>query len=106
MPAMRVIRLFVSSPSDVFEERQRIKWITDRLNGEFAQILRFEAILWEREVYHAHESFQEQIDKRARPADCDIVLAVFWSRLGTPLLNFTEKRADGKCYPVTMPDGK
>jgi hypothetical protein len=98
---MRNIRLFVSSPSDVSSERQRVKWIADRLSGEFAQSLRIETILWEDWIFNAHETgFQPQIERRAKLADCDIVLAIFWSRLGTPLPDdFPDRMPDGKPYP-------
>src|SRR5262249_39436180 len=96
--AMRNVRLFVSSPSDVFSERQRVKWIADRLSGEFAQSLRIETILWEDWIFNAHDTgFQPQIERRGKLAECDIVLAIFWSRLGTPL---PDDSPDG------MPDGK
>lgn len=94
---MRTIRLFVSSPGDVPDERQRVKLVADRLSGEY---VRFETILWESSVYTAHESYQPQIDKRAKPAECDIVLAIFWSKLGTELPDdFPEVMPDGKRYP-------
>jgi tetratricopeptide (TPR) repeat protein len=98
---MRNVRLFVSSPGDVGPERQRVQWVADRLNGEFAQILHIETVLWESAVYNAHDAgFQPQIDRRARPADCDIVLSIFWSRLGTELPpEFPERMPDGKPYP-------
>jgi hypothetical protein len=98
---MRNVRIFVSSPGDVADERQRVQWIADRLSGEFSQLLQFETVLWENAVYNAHEGgFQPQIEKRARPADCDIVLAIFWSRLGTVLPDsFPERLPDGKPYP-------
>jgi tetratricopeptide (TPR) repeat protein len=98
---MQTVRLFVSSPGDVAAERQRVQWIADKLSGEFAQLVRFDTILWESSVYNAHEGgFQAQIEKRAKPADCDIVLAIFWSRLGTALPDdFPERMPDGQPYP-------
>jgi len=98
---MRTIRLFVSSPGDVAPERQRVQWVADRLNGEFAHNLHIETILWETAIFNAHDGgFQPQIEKRARPADCDIVLTIFWSRLGTELPeSFPERQPDGKPYP-------
>ena len=98
---MRTIRLFVSSPGDVGPERQRVQWVADKLNGEFGQNLQFETILWENAVYSAHGGgFQDQIDRQARPADCDIVISIFWGRLGTELADtFPERMPDGKPYP-------
>jgi hypothetical protein len=79
---MRTVRVFISSPTDVVFERQRLQRVIERLNGQYAQVLRFEAIRWETRYYGAHATFQASIPE-AR--DCDVVIAVFWSRLGTPL---------------------
>lgn len=98
---MRTVKLFVSSPKDVAFERQRVQWVADRLSGEFMQKVKFETILWEHSVYSATGGgYQEQISKRAVPADCDIVLSIFWARLGSPLPpEFTERMPDGNPYP-------
>jgi hypothetical protein len=98
---MQLVRLFVSSPSDVGPERQRVQWIVDRLNGKFHERLQIETILWEDSIYNAHDGgFQPQIDRRAKPADCEIVLAILWGRLGTELHeSFPERQADGTPYP-------
>src|SRR3989442_1182005 len=79
---MRHIRVFVSSPSDVEFERARVDRICQRLNGELGEVARFEPIRWETRFYSAHDSFQPQIPQAA---ECEIVIAIFWSRLGTPL---------------------
>lgn len=98
---MRNVRLLVSSPGDVAPERQRVQWLAERLNGEFAQTVHFDAILWETAVYNAHDGgFQPQIEKRFSPGECDIVIAIFWSRLGTELPDsFPERMPDGRPYP-------
>lgn len=98
---MRTVKLFVSSPKDVAFERQRVQWVADRLSGEFMHKVQFDVILWEHSVYSATGGgYQEQISKRAVPADCDIVLAIFWARLGSPLpAGFTERMPDGNPYP-------
>jgi hypothetical protein len=76
---MRSVRLFVSSPSNVEYERQRVERVAARLNGESASVARLETIRWEEKFYTADKSFQVQIPEAA---SCDIVLAIFWSRLG------------------------
>jgi hypothetical protein len=82
MAGMRTIRLFVSSPGDVDDERKRVEFVAERLNGIFADIARFETFRWETKFYTAHKSFQPQIPE-AR--DCDIVIGVLWARLGSEL---------------------
>src|SRR5262245_8726206 len=77
---MRTVRIFISSPSDVMHERQRVHRVIERLNGEYAAVARFEAVRWETRFYSAHASFQDSIPE-AR--DCDVGIGVLWSRPGT-----------------------
>jgi tetratricopeptide (TPR) repeat protein len=96
---MPTVRLFVSSPSDVEFERQRVERVAERLNGELWPHVRFETIRWETKFYSAHKSFPEHIPEAA---DCDVVIAVFWSRLGTELSDKLPTRfrmSDGRPYP-------
>lgn len=98
---MRKVKIFVSSPRDVANERKRVAWIAERLNGEFRHVVEFDTILWESDIYTAHDGgYQRQIDQRATPADCDIVISLFWGRLGTTLPDsFSERMPDGSPYP-------
>ena len=59
--AERVLRIFVSSPSDVAAERARVKVVADRLNGELEGRARLEVLRWEDAFYTAAHSFQEAI---------------------------------------------
>ena len=93
----RVIRLFVSSPSDVSTERRRAALVVEQLNGEFAGRVRIEPVLWEEHFYSSHAGFQDQI---ANAAACDIVIAIFGGRLGTRLpASFPLHAATGQAYP-------
>jgi WD40 repeat protein len=76
------VRIFVSSPADVERERAMVKDILDRLAGEFLPYFRVEPVLWEEEALTADRTFQAGMVK---PSDCDIVLVVLWTRLGSPL---------------------
>jgi len=93
---MRTIRIFVSSPSDVDHERRRIDRVVERLRGEFAGVARIETVRWETHYYSAHDTFQNQIPQAA---DCDIVVALFWSRLGSELPPQFPLMEDGEPYP-------
>lgn len=89
---MRTVRVFISSPGDVVVERQRAQRVIERLNGEYANVARFEAVRWETRFYGAHVDFQPQI---VEARECDVVIGVLWSRLGTPLSDsFTSLIAD------------
>jgi hypothetical protein len=90
------LRLFVSSPGDVLDERRRVELVVERLNGEFAGRARIEVIRWETSYYSAHETFQKQIPEAA---DCDLVVALFRARLGTPLPADFPRQPNGEPYP-------
>lgn len=77
-----ILNVFVSSPGDVAAERRRIQLVVERLNAEFKDRVRIDTIRWETKFYSAHDTFQQQIPEAA---DCDIVIAIFRARLGTPL---------------------
>jgi hypothetical protein len=91
-----VFRLFVSSPGDVAAERARAEAIVEKLNAEFKDRARFDAIFWEDHFYSAHETFQEQIPEAA---DCDVVVAIFRARLGSRLPSDFKRQFDGEPYP-------
>ncbi|WP_437556588.1 ATP-binding protein [Acidithiobacillus sulfuriphilus] len=78
----KIFRVFVSSPGDAAAERQRVRLVVERLNGEFEGRARFLPKFWEDQIYSAHATFQAQI---VEAAECDVVLAIFRARLGTPL---------------------
>lgn len=94
----RRIKVFVSSPGDLSLERRRIAGLVARLNGEYAGFVRIETVMYEEQVYSSREGgFQAQIEKSSAS---DLVLAMFWGRLGTPLPEtFPERQADGALYP-------
>ena len=77
-----VIRIFVSSPGDVGEERVMTARVVQRLQGLFGQSVKLEPIIWEHEPMRATQHPQEQIPL---PSECDIVVCLLWSRLGTRL---------------------
>jgi tetratricopeptide (TPR) repeat protein len=91
-----VFRLFVSSPGDVAAERARLEAVVEKLNAEFKDRARFDAVRWETNFYSAHETFQKQIPEAA---ECDLVVAIFRARLGSPLPEGFQPQADGEPYP-------
>ena len=50
---MREIKVFVSSPADVEHERQRTERVVERLNGQYAGLVRLIPIRWEQKFYEA-----------------------------------------------------
>jgi tetratricopeptide (TPR) repeat protein len=88
------IRIFISSPGDVAEERTLTKKVITRLQGIYSDRVILEPIFWEHEPLLATKSFQEQI---VRPSETDIVITILWSRLGTRLPSSFSKE-DGSHY--------
>ena len=95
MATQRVkLRIFVSSPGDVAEERVVTHRVLNRLIRRFAGIVEIEAIFWEHEPLLSSASFQAQIP---RPSETDIVVTILWARLGTRLPREIT-RPDGSTY--------
>src|SRR5262245_39969983 len=91
-----VIRVFVSSPADVMAERERVDRIASRLNAAFAGAVEIQTLRWETEYYTADSTFQRQI---ADPGACDVVVSLFWQRLGSELPPDFDRMRDGRPYP-------
>jgi tetratricopeptide (TPR) repeat protein len=79
---VRTLRIFISSPGDVFEERALAGRVIERLQSEYIGRVILEPVIWEHEPLVATATFQAQIVK---PSETDVVIAILWSRLGTPL---------------------
>src|ERR1700722_875731 len=84
-------RIFLSSPNDVFTERDRAQAVVDRLNAEHPGEPIFSLTRWEESFYTATGTFQDQI---ASPGEHALVIFIFWKRLGTDLPE-RYNRADG-----------
>ncbi|MEM9385248.1 MAG: SUMF1/EgtB/PvdO family nonheme iron enzyme [Pseudomonadota bacterium] len=86
---VRLIRIFVGSPSDVSVERRLARQLIDRLNDSpHYKAFRFEAVTWDQSAYPriAWVSPQKAIEENLpTPAECDLAVFIFWSRVGTPL---------------------
>jgi len=78
----RRLRVFISSPGDVPDERLRADLVVDKLAQDYGRFFRFESFRWEHEPMLASGSFQDAIEP---PSVFDIVILILWSRLGTPL---------------------
>jgi hypothetical protein len=95
------LRIFVSSPSDVPDERLRTALVVDKLSQDYSRFFSIETYRWEHEAMLASAHFQDAIEP---PSDFDIVVLILWSRLGTPLPEKTAEREyrgiDGRA-PVT-----
>jgi hypothetical protein len=80
----QILRIFISSPSDVRPERLIAERVIRRLDREFQYHFRLEPILWEREPLVATHHFQD-LANIPPPRSTDVVVMILWSRLGVPL---------------------
>lgn len=88
----KVVRIFLSSPGDVAEERRIAQ---ELIEGELQKHpswrhLKLEVIAWDdpdaRIPMLANETPQDSVNNaRPRPSTCDIVVVILWAWMGTPL---------------------
>ncbi|WP_375460409.1 AAA family ATPase [uncultured Enterovirga sp.] len=97
----KTLRIFISSPGDVQEERLRAHLVVQKLARDYQRFFRVEPYLWEYEPMLASGHFQDAIEP---PSRSDVLVLVVYSRLGTPLPERTASREyrgiDGRT-PVT-----
>ncbi len=91
MPERQLIRIFLSSPGDVSEERRIVHLVVDRLRTDRDLRARadLKVIAWD-----DPESSTAMIGSlppqvainmgMPRPAECEVVLVIVWSKMGTP----------------------
>ncbi len=82
--SVKTIRIFISSPGDVADERDRARGVIQQLRRTFAGRLELEALLWEQLPLSADASFQDGIDLVLSSQGIDIAVFILWSRLGSP----------------------
>jgi len=83
---MKTIRIFISSPGDVAEEREMARQVVQGLRKRYASYFDLQPVLWEYLPLQADASFQQGVDL-VISADHGVDISVFilWSRLGSPL---------------------
>jgi hypothetical protein len=94
-PFMTTLRIFISSPGDVAEERAKARQVIEQLQRQNGSGLELIPVLWEDLPLQADSSFQEGIDMMlSKEHGIDIAVFILWSRLGSPLGSAVRK-ADG-----------
>ncbi|MEO7993697.1 MAG: PQQ-binding-like beta-propeller repeat protein [bacterium] len=88
------IRIFISSPGDVAQERLLAIRVIERLSLEFRHRALLDPQIYEREPLLAARGIQHQIPPAS---DSDIVIVILWGRMGTPLPGDL-RRPDGSRY--------
>ena len=100
-----LVRIFLSSPGDVAEERSLARHLIDSVLPKLPHLrerVKLEPVAWDdpaaRIPMLATETPQASVNAaRPRPATCDIVIVILWSRMGTPLPDSVRK-PNGESY--------
>jgi Domain of unknown function (DUF4062) len=90
-----VIRIFVSSPSDLAEERQLLEELVRELNATWSRELglRFELVRWETDVLPGAASEPQEVIEAAIGDDYDAFVGLLWKRFGTPTRGYASGTA-------------
>ncbi|MEM6282064.1 MAG: DUF559 domain-containing protein [Chloroflexota bacterium] len=101
----RHFKVFLSSPGDVGMERSIVREVIDTMNQHpFMKRMQItlDLVAWDTPgqfiPFMANEIPQESVNAAMElPEECDIVIVIFWSRMGTPLTQDMTKE-DGTSY--------
>ncbi len=79
-------RCLLISPSDVKEEREALQKLVNEWNAQIGQALdaRVELVCWESHATPDMSDSPQGVINKQLLEDCDLGIAVFWGRLGTP----------------------
>ncbi|ETX08084.1 nSTAND1 domain-containing NTPase [Candidatus Entotheonella palauensis] len=98
------LRIFFSSPGDVKDERVQALQVLGRLQHEkrYRERVIFQALAWDGPGVEipmlAAETPQVSVNQGlGTPSECDIVVVILWSRMGTPLPD-TFRKSNGDPY--------
>ncbi|MES2438564.1 MAG: AAA family ATPase [Verrucomicrobiota bacterium] len=94
---MQALRIFISSPGDVKEERERAKDVVQMLRRRYARKFTLVPVVWEDLPLEPDMSFQQGIDLFLQNPGVDVAVFILWSRLGSPL-GASIRKADGSAY--------
>jgi hypothetical protein len=95
---IKCLRVFLSAPGDVLAARAVVRDVTDKFAAEFEQSrTHLDLVSWD-DPDNLQSLDANLTPDRARalgrplPAECDVVVVIVWSRMGTPLTH------DGEAY--------
>jgi WD40 repeat protein len=96
--ALRTLRIFISSPGDVHEERDRARQVIEGLRRRYARKFVLKPVLWEDLPLQLTATFQEGVEVvLSQDHGIDIAVFILWSRLGSAL-GPSIKTSDGRQY--------
>jgi nucleoside 2-deoxyribosyltransferase len=82
----RAYRILIASPSDVSEEREIAVRVIQAWNDLHSQTRRVVLlpIRWETHTAPEYDTRPQEAINRAIVDDCDLLIGIFWTRIGTP----------------------
>lgn len=105
MSVISSLKIFLSSPGDVSQERGIARTIVDQLRYDpfIRGKVNFEIVAWDQPgagtPMLATMTPQEAVNQGLpKPSQCDIVVVILWSRIGTPLPHPEYQKPDGTQY--------
>jgi internalin A len=88
----KLVRIFISSPSDVAEERKAAAELIEQELAKreaFRKPLKLDVFRYDDPYsdtpFLSNRSAQAPVDRRGQPADGEIIIAILWARMGTPV---------------------
>jgi hypothetical protein len=89
---VKLVRIFISSPSDVAEEREAAAELIEQelaKRAAFRDRLKLDPFFYNDPrsdaPFLADRSAQASVDQRLRSGDAEIVIGILWARMGTPV---------------------
>ena len=82
----KILSVFVASPDDVGEERNRLEDVIREMNTTWARQLgiQLELVRWETHAYPGFGDDPQAVINEQIPQDWDIFIGLMWYRFGTP----------------------
>ncbi len=97
---MNPIRIFISSPGDVTEEREKARLVVEALRRHYGSTAELHVLMWEDLALDIDLSAQQTIERELVPEEKvpDIAVFILWSRLGSELSEEKTPRPGGGSY--------
>jgi hypothetical protein len=99
------LRVFLSSPGDVLTARDVVREVVERKLQKQRPFrnAKLEVISWDDPdrplAWDAYYRPQENIDRRLPlPSECDVIVVILWSRMGTPVEHEGRRYLSGTHY--------
>ena len=105
MSDIKRLRVFLSSPGDVLAAREVVRDVVERYlqKERVFQNAKLEVVSWDDPLkplgLDAYLTPQQAIDRHLpMPSECEVVVVILWSRMGTPLTHESRQYLSGTHY--------